>query len=53
MPRRTGVSRNEMLELRKQGLSNKDIANVLEISTATVFRYIGAQGGAHGEHGGL
>lgn len=44
MGRKVGVSRNEMLELRKQGLSNKDIANVLEISAATVFRYIGAQG---------
>ena len=45
MGRKVGVSRSEMLELRKQGLSNKDIANVMEISAATVFRYIGAQGG--------
>ena len=45
MARRIGISANEMMELRKQGLSNKDIANVLEISVATVLRYIGAQGG--------
>ena len=38
------ISVNEMLELRKQGMSNKDIARVLEISTATVYRYIGGQG---------
>lgn len=41
---RIGVSKSEMLELRKQGYSNKDIANLLEISAATVFRYIGGQG---------
>lgn len=45
MPKRIGISKNEMMELRKQGLSNKDIANVLEISLATVCRYIGPQGG--------
>ena len=42
--RRVGVTKSEMLELRKQGLSNKDIANVLEISEPTVYRYIGGQG---------
>lgn len=45
MAKRIGVSRNEMMELRRQGLSNSDIASVLEISKATVFRYIGGQGG--------
>lgn len=45
MAKKLGISKNEMLELRKSGLSNADIANVLEISRATVFRYIGAQGG--------
>lgn len=44
MAKKIGVSRNEMLELRKQGLSNADIANLLEISKATVFRWIGPQG---------
>lgn len=37
------VSINEMLELRKQGMSNKDIARALEISYASVLRYIGKQ----------
>ena len=45
MARKLGVTKNEMLKLREQGLSNVDIANVLEISRATVFRYIGKQGG--------
>ena len=45
MAKKLGVTRNEMMELRKQGLSNADIANVLEISKATVFRWIGPQGG--------
>ena len=45
MARKIGVSKSEMLRLREQGLSNTDIANVLEISKATVFRYIGGQGG--------
>jgi predicted transcriptional regulator len=42
--KKLGVTANEMMELRKQGLSNRDIANVLEVSGATVNRYIGAQG---------
>lgn len=41
--RKIEVSAQEMLELRKQGFSNKDIANMLEISLATVIRYIGNQ----------
>lgn len=45
MAKKIEVSRSEMLQLREQGLSNKDIANVLEIGVATVFRYIGPQGG--------
>ena len=44
MARKIGVSRNEMLQLREQGLSNRDIANSLEISIPTVLRYIGKQG---------
>ena len=44
MSHKIGVSVNEMLEMRKQGLSNADIANLLEISRATVYRYIGGQG---------
>lgn len=38
-----GISKSEMLKLREQGLSNKDIANVLDIHYATVVRYIGRQ----------
>ena len=44
MSAKIGVTVSEMLALREQGLSNTDIANVLEISRATVFRYIGKQG---------
>lgn len=44
MARKIDITRSEMLELRKQGLSNNDIANVLEISRPTVYRYIGGQG---------
>ena len=45
MPKRKiGVTRSEMLQMREQGLSNKDIARCLDISVATVLRYIGAQG---------
>lgn len=43
--KRIGVSASEMLRMRADGLSNKDIANLLEISPATVFRHIGPQGG--------
>lgn len=44
MSAKVGVTTSEMMALREQGLSNTDIANVLEISKATVFRYIGPQG---------
>lgn len=53
MSKKVGISKSEMLQMREQGMSNRDIANVLEISKATVFRYIGPQGGEHGESGGL
>ena len=45
MAKRIGVSRSEMLHMREQGLSNRDIADCLDISYATVVRYIGPQGG--------
>lgn len=41
---RIGVTASEMMALREQGYSNKDIANLLEISELTVRRYIGPQG---------
>lgn len=44
MAQKIGVSNSEMLRMREQGLSNADIANLLEISKATVFRHIGPQG---------
>lgn len=44
MPKKLGISRSELLQMREQGLSNRDIANLLEISLQTVFRYIGPQG---------
>ena len=44
MRRKIDVSASEMMELRREGLSNKDIAEVLDISVQTVRRYIGAQG---------
>ena len=45
MGKRIGVSASEMLRMRADGLSNKYIANLLEISPVTVLRYIGPQGG--------
>lgn len=39
------ISINEMLEMRAQGMSNKDIARALEISYPTVLRHIGKQDG--------
>jgi predicted transcriptional regulator len=41
--KRIGVTASEMMAMREQGLSNKDIANVLEINPLTVRRYIGCQ----------
>lgn len=36
---------SDMLELRKEGYCNKDIAAMLGVSYQTVVRYIGKQGG--------
>ena len=44
MARKLGISKSEMLRMREQGLSNRDIAKCLEISYGTVFNYIGPQG---------
>lgn len=44
MRKKCDVTASEMLEMRNQGLSNKDIANCLDISHATVLKYIGKQG---------
>ena len=38
------VSASEMMEMRREGLSNADIAELLEISIQTVRNYIGNQG---------
>lgn len=38
------VSASEMMEMRREGLSNADIAELLEISVQTVRNYIGNQG---------
>lgn len=38
------VSASEMMEMRREGLSNADIAELLEISVPTVHKYIGKQG---------
>ena len=38
------ISINEMLELRKQGMSNRDIAESLGIHYSTVLAHIGKQG---------
>lgn len=45
MRRKIDVTAGEMLALREQGMSNHDIAASLDISIATVRRYIGKQGG--------
>lgn len=42
--KKLGISKSEMLQLREQGLSNRDIAKVLDIHFATVYKYIGPQG---------
>ena len=44
MRRKIDVSASEMMELRREGLSNKDVAEVLDISVQTVRKYIGNQG---------
>ena len=45
MGRKIYVTAQEMLQLREQGMSNHDIAKSLDISYATVVRYIGRQDG--------
>ena len=46
MAKKLGISRSEMLRMREQGMSNRDIAKCLEIHVATVYNHIGPQGGA-------
>ena len=53
MKKKLEVTPAEMLELRAQGMSNHDIAKSLDVDTATVYRYIGKQGGADGAHAGV
>ena len=42
--RLTDISKSEMLRMREQGMSNRDIAKCLDIHYATVYNYIGKQG---------
>ena len=44
MRRKLEVTYDDMMQLREKGYSNKDIAYMLDVSTATVIRYIGKQG---------
>ena len=37
------INRSELERMRESGMTNQDIANSLEISVSTVYRYIGAQ----------
>lgn len=39
------ISKGEMLRMRAEGLSNRDIAKLLDIHYATVYNYICPQGG--------
>lgn len=43
--KRLDITPSEMMELRKQGYSNRDIANMLDICIQTVRKYIGRQDG--------
>lgn len=43
MRKKLDITAAELRELREQGLSNHDIAKMLDISYATVLRYIGKQ----------
>lgn len=43
--RKIYVTASEMLKMREEGMSNRDIANSLDISYGTVVKYIGKQGG--------
>lgn len=42
--RKLDITPSEMMELRKQGYSNGDIAQMLDIGKSTMQRYIGKQG---------
>lgn len=42
---KVGVTASEMMHMREQGMSNHDIAKSLDICEATVYNYIGKQGG--------
>lgn len=44
MGKKCEVSASEMMEMRREGLSNADIAELLDISVPTVHKYIGKQG---------
>jgi transposase len=44
MSRKIYVTASEMRTMREEGMSNRDIANALDISYATVVKYIGKQG---------
>ena len=44
MAKKLEVGVSEMLELREQGFSNREIAEMLDISYPTVHTYIGKQG---------
>ena len=37
------VSVDELMRMREQGMSNKEIAEQLDVTAGTVYRYIGAQ----------
>ena len=43
MRRKLSITPGEILALREEGMSNHDIAAKLDISVATVYRYIGKQ----------
>ena len=47
--RKIYVTPEEMMEMRRQGMSNHDIAKSLDICLETVRKYIGKQGGAYGK----
>lgn len=44
MKPRLELSVSELMQMRNDGYSNKDIARILDISLPTVYRYIGKQG---------
>ena len=48
MARKLDISKSEMLRMREEGLSNRDIAKCLDIHYATVYNWIGPQGGQIG-----